>query len=128
MAVKNKIYLANAFSLNMLDLYQPETYTILKVTKGTLQWFKKIINDLSLIIDCAIGHPSTAKLVETLTGIKLNCERKPITLNEGDGVIVIQLGFRPEEGKVYTYDELIQLLNQGKISFYYVYREQHFLF
>ena len=41
-------------------------------------------------------------------------------LKERDVLVIVVLGFRIPEGKVYTYEEMLELLKQGKVKFYLV--------
>lgn len=113
-----RVILANAFSLNMLQLSLYDT-ALVKVRRIDAEEFIRLTE---MADDCAIGHESTVKLVELITGkkTKVPCSRKQIKLNTGDYLIVIMLSFRPEEGKVYTIDELNELYETGRISFYIV--------
>ena len=67
----------------------------------------------------AVGHESTAKLLTNLLGIAVVKNRIAVTLEDGDTAIIVVLGFRPEEGKVYSLEELEKLYRQGRIKLYY---------
>lgn len=114
-----RVFLVNAFSPSMLDLQANKT-KIVSIRRITLGEFIEHVKAHKKTIQCAIGHQSTAKLVEELTGEKLLCERKQIQLQDGDIALVITLSFRPEEGKVYDLSELRRLYAAGKIVFYMV--------
>lgn len=92
----SKIYLANAFSLNMLS---PET------TQATLVVGKvKEVSPVALRVLChdaesVVGHPDTARLFSTLTGLDVPCNRASVQLSPGDQMIVGQyVGARLPEG------------------------------
>jgi len=76
---------------------------------------------------CVIGHKSTVELVRKMLEWERpiapreeldKCERRGIHIKAGDIVYAVLLGFRPEEGKVYTYSELEELLRQAKMTFW----------
>lgn len=69
----------------------------------------------------AVGHQSTADLLSELTGVKVPCERKEVKLHPSDRGVIITLSFRPEEGRVYSLEELLEFLREKKIKFYYFY-------
>lgn len=111
-----KIYIANAFSLNMIPFS-----TQICVKKLTLDDAKKFLASVSAeSVECVIGHQSTAKLFSTLFNVKLDCQRKPITLRPQDTLFVIQLATRLPEGKILNYDEIVEMYRQGKVHFYLV--------
>ena len=117
-----RVYLANAFSLSMLLLKQGEAAQVC-VKRIGVEDAKRIIEDAmrSGIFECAIGHASTAQLAADLLDMALLCGRTQITMKPGDTIIALTLTFRPPEGKVYSYDELMRLYGEGKIAFYAVY-------
>lgn len=112
------VYLANAFSLNMLPLSEGQAAEIC-VKRVDTEWASEYLQaaiDMGRL-DCAIGHQSTARLAEELLVLQgLKCERNQIRLQPGDTLVVLSLTFRPPEGKVYTYSELYELYRQGKIA------------
>ena len=106
-------YLSNTFSPNMLK----NDVSDLKIIKIDKEAFCSNINDAVN----SIGHEGTVKLVNTLCNTDLKMNRIPIKMDYGDDLYVVTLNFRVEEGKVYTYEELKGLYEQGKIVFYHVY-------
>jgi hypothetical protein len=117
-----RVYLANAFSPSMLPLAEGQAATVCvkRVDPDYAGEYLQAEIDLGNL-DCAIGHPSTAKLAEELLVLQgLKCERKMIQLSPGDTLVVLSLTFRPPEGKVYTYTELYELYKQGKIAVWLV--------
>ena len=121
-----RVYLGNAFSLNMLPLSPGEGAQVCIEKLELSEWQMYVMETLkyaaeeSVEFECVIGHPSTAKLAEELVGRELKCGRKAIQLQPGDTLYAVTLAFRPEEGRVYSYDELLELYKQGKISFWAV--------
>ena len=117
-----RVILANAFSLNMLPLAEGQAAEIC-VKRIDLDDARRLVDAAAYTgrLECAIGHASTAKLAEELLDtIALGCERKMIQLQPGDTLIALTLSFRPPEGKVYSCEELVELLEQGKLGFYAV--------
>jgi len=110
------LYIANSFSLNMLDLPTREgKWFHIYVEPINPLKAKKIIEKADKVVSC-IGHESTAKLLSQLLGIEIKPERRFIKLAHGDEMIIIQLTFRPEEGKVYNFQELLKLLEEKRIT------------
>lgn len=127
-----RVYLANAFSLNMLPLKVGDVARVCVRSVDAEAWVDDVDYHLRTIgVDCAIGHSATARLVEMLVEmsrgpdyvgvVELRCERKPIKLEPNDILYVIQPRLRLEEGKVLDYKEIVQLLREDKIGFYTVY-------
>lgn len=108
------MYLGNAFALGMIAQRE-----VVEIERVSLERLKEELEQQQNVI-CAIGHPSTAQLLNTLLNAQFNCSRQQITLEKNDVLYAIVLAFRPEEGKVYGTEELQQLYEQGKISFYRV--------
>ena len=115
----NKLYIANAFSLNMLTEKQ-HTIDVLEVSVDDVKYVIDEAIEKGMEIVGAVGHLSTAQLLSQLLGINIPMDRKAIKLNRGDAVIVFQLTERLPEGKVLNLQELEQLLKEGKAKFYIV--------
>jgi hypothetical protein len=98
-----KVYIANAFSLNMLD----EKEALIYVKEITLDEVKNILNENDFV--SAIGHQSTSQVLSQILGINIEMNRIQIKLQENDEIIIFQLQTRLEEGKVLSEDELKQL-------------------
>jgi hypothetical protein len=111
--MQHKIYLSNAFSLNMLDLSNSATIKLL-VRQIDLDRVKSL---LRLGFESAVGHQSTAEILSTLLGIEVPANRTAIKLNSGDTLIVFQLGVRLTEGQVLSKEEVLDLYNKGQASF-----------
>jgi len=107
------IYLANAFSLNML--FKPNA--IIGVREMPIRAIKQIIEDE---FTSAIGHESTAKLLSKILGVEVPVNRVKIILNENDSLIVFQLTERLPEGKILSDEEIGQLFLRGKAKFFIV--------
>ncbi|MEZ8220811.1 protein of unknown function (DUF1874) [Candidatus Fervidibacteria bacterium JGI MDM2 JNZ-1-D12] len=95
------VYLSNAFSLGML-----KGDGVLRVQQIPLEEAVKI---LSSGFTSAVGHQSTAKVIEELTGIPIPVNRIAITLQKGDTLVVFQLLTRLPEGAVLTTEEIEKL-------------------
>ena len=92
-----KTYLANAFSLSMLNT--PSTVKIEEAAVGR-------VKDLLKTFESAIGHESTAEFLTRLLGIPVPVRRVAIQLAPGDTLVVFQLLQRLPEGKVLSSGEL----------------------
>ena len=108
------LYLANAFSLGMLE--NPQEVTIY-VTEIDIEQVKEL---LANGFTSAIGHESTAAILSNILGIQVPVNRVPIKAKHGDDIIVFQLLQRLPEGKILSEQELQQLIQQKQVRFYYV--------
>lgn len=87
------IYLANSFSLQMLDLEKAQRLEVTPINK------EEVLELLSCEFVSAIGHQDTASILTTLLGIHVPMNRISISLGESDILIVAQLiGGRLPEG------------------------------
>jgi hypothetical protein len=66
----------------------------------------------------AIGHEGTAKLLSQILDYEVPFNRIQITLSKGNIGLIITLAFRPEEGRIFNYEELKQFFDEGKIVLY----------
>ena len=114
-----RIYLANAFSLNMLKKEESK----LEVYRLSYEDAKK------LLVDCMnygvqmysiVGHSSTAEIFnELFHPIYIEPNRENLEIEKG-ALFVIQVGVRLTEGYVLNKEELEQFLKEGKIKFFVV--------
>jgi len=117
--MRGKIYLANAFSLSMVEplLQRPITLRFERISAETVKFFLTSQSFIS-----AIGHPATANALSKLLGINIPTNRTTITMSEGDLLIVFQLNIgRLPQGKELTEEEIIKAYNEGKAYFVLVY-------
>jgi len=110
-----KIYLANAFSLNMIHHYNECT---LRVKRINIEQAKETL--LSNEFITAVGHQATAEFLSQLLDTEIPVNRIQITLQSEDKLIVVQLLIRLEEGKILSKEELQQLVENGQVAFYLV--------
>jgi len=68
----------------------------------------------------AIGHDGTVALINLLCGTHINTNRVAIKVQPNDVLYVFGVNARLPEGKVLDRDELVQLLEGGKIQFWRV--------
>ena len=114
-----KVYLANAFSLNMLPQeFEKLEKTYITVEKITVEDVKRYI--VYKNFESAIGHESTAKLLSKILNTKIKPNRVAIKLNPFDILIVFQLRERFPEGKILNEREVEELFKEGKAVFYKV--------
>ena len=104
-------YLVNAFSLNMV----PETAILVKMPITQAEFCAAVNEAIN-----AIGHETTANLINTLCNARLTANRIAIKAGYGEEIYVIQVMTRLEEGKVLSLSELMELLSKGLIKFYKV--------
>jgi len=116
----SRLYLLNAFSLSMIP-YQGWVHLYIKQVDA--EEARRIFEDAVLKdkeIISAIGHESSAKIMSELLGREVPARRIQVTLEDGDEALVLQLMIRPPEGKVLSYEELQQLLKEGKIKLFHI--------
>jgi hypothetical protein len=92
--MKNKIYVLNAFSLQMLDLRNNHIVVIKPISKTDVQ---KVLLKNPFI--SAVGHKDTAEIFTSQLHVLISENRTNIMLNPGDIAFVGQLtGGRLPEG------------------------------
>ena len=80
---------------------------IWKVEALTLEEF---VHDLTHVTyQSTIGHPATAAILETLTGLEFEANRVEIEPKEGDQFYCLMLNSRPPEGQVLTEKEIYSI-------------------
>ena len=86
----NKTYLANAFSLQMLDLSSAISVEIVPVTMEEVA---------ASGFESGVGHQDTANVLTTLLGVEVPMQRVSVRLESGDVLYVAQVtGGRLPEG------------------------------
>lgn len=93
------IYLANAFSLGMLNT----NWAMLYVRELNVEEVKEY---LQKGFTSVVGHESTARLLTQLLNIDVAFNRVEIRLNPGDIIIVFQLQTRLPEGAILSEEQL----------------------
>ncbi|MEM4535319.1 MAG: DUF1874 domain-containing protein [Desulfurococcaceae archaeon] len=109
----HNVYLVNTFSLNMLKELDNVVITLYVKELSVEEFCKELRGN----VISAIGHASTAAIINTLCGTNLIANRVEVKVNDGDELIIFQLTIRPPEGKVYSIEELKQLLERKQITF-----------
>ena len=117
--VVKRLVLANTFSINMLPMLVGDAYKVL-VERVTLTVAKELVDINRDRLHSVVGHESTAKFMSTLLGVEVPFNRELYKWKDGDLILATMLNFRPPEGKVYTYEELKRLYEEGNIAFYVV--------
>ncbi|GEM_PF-1186970 len=107
-----KVYLTNTFSLNML-----------KPKKGKLDFEPIPFDEAKKILDTQevvsyISHQSTAQVLKELLQKEIEFNRKNLVLEDGDTVLVFQIKKRPQEGQIFTEEELKEIIEKGLYSFW----------
>ena len=97
------VYLANAFSLNMLA----QSEAVIEVREVSEEEVRELLANTEFI--SAVGHQSTAELLSRRLGINVEFNRIEIKLEPGDTLIVAQLTQRLPEGAVLSEEELRQI-------------------
>lgn len=89
------IYLANSFSLQMLNLNMVSTVVTTPLTE------EEVKEILSQGFVSAVGHADTANVLTTTLGLNIPMNRVNISLTPGDVLVVAQLtGGRLPEGSM----------------------------
>jgi hypothetical protein len=111
MTPQGKIYLGNAFSLQMIP--QPEA--TVKIRKITVEEAKRILQNGFIN---AIGHDTTAVILSKMLGMQIGMNRISIVLNPGDKIIVFQLmtGRLPTASEL-TESQLNEIIKSGMYEF-----------
>ena len=109
------VFLANSFSPSMLKLSK-NVPVYVKFTEIDSEEFCKMIRNGENLVN-SIGHRSTVELINILCNTTLEMNRISITMSVGDILLAIFLTVRLEEGRILESDEIMKLLEQGKIRF-----------
>lgn len=72
----------------------------------TLEQAKQLVYENINNLDSAIGHISTAEIMSTLLDANIEMNRQQFKQEPGQKCIVFKLNGRPEEGKIYTVEEI----------------------
>ncbi len=110
--IENPVYLLNAFSLNMLS----DIKAFCEIEEISLEKAKSIIERRGFI--SYISHESTANILSTLFGRKVEFRRKDLKLPQYATAIVFQITRRPEEGKIFDESELKKFIKEGYFKFF----------
>ena len=115
---KPKLYITNAFSLNMLpqefDSFEINVYKI--PVDYVKEYIRKEARDYEIV--SVIGHESTAKLLSKILNIEIKPNRVSIKIGPFDKLLVFQLLTRLPEGKILNDREIEELFKEGKAAFY----------
>lgn len=95
---KEKVKLANAFSLQMLPAKPAvQNLEILKIED--ISYIKKQIANDAIEIESFIGHADTAKILSNMLGIEVQVNRAAFQIEKGERILVAQfVGGRLPEG------------------------------
>ena len=110
-------YLVNAFSVQMLS-------NLLRYDKDTIVQFRLLepeeVKEMLLTKEFvnAIGHQGTVEFLNKMFLLNLTVERRQITVNHGDTLIVVMpFGARLPPGTELSADVMMQLHEQGLVKF-----------
>lgn len=99
-----KVYIANAFSIQMLDFDGDNVDYDVKIFPMSIGAVRHIWEDKIDVIS-AIGHADTAAVVTDILGHYIEAQRINVTLHKGDQLVVAQLiGGRLPEGALHLPD------------------------
>ena len=108
-STSSQIYLTNSF-----------TPAMLMSIKSTVQFDEaskeEFCNAVSNAIN-AIGHESTASLINSLCSTNIKVNRIAIKAKPGDQIYIFTVMVRLEEGKILSTQEIQQMYNEGKVKF-----------
>ncbi|ACP38585.1 hypothetical protein [Sulfolobus spindle-shaped virus] len=107
------IYLTNGFSPSMLSV----DGAIIIHKKISVTEFCEGVKDERNIIN-AIGHKSTAEIVNMLCKTNYQMNRISIKLKPGDVAYVVTLTVRLEEGTILGSGDIAAFYEQGKLAFF----------
>ena len=119
-----KVHVISTFSLYTIreipehqPIFRIANISVYKIHKEEFcTTLKKAEEDGTLISE--IGHESTVNLVNVLCGLGLKKNRIEIKLDEGDEAYVVIFSLRLEEGKVFSFEDIEQMYEEGKVCFY----------
>lgn len=111
-----KTYILNAFSTNMISRDCGVEFRPLSLEAAKSFILESKFANREII--SGVGHESTAKIVSQLLGIQVPMNRINVLLDDGDNGLIMSLGFRSEEGKIYTEEELKAFVDAGRIKFH----------
>jgi hypothetical protein len=103
------VYLANAFSANMLSA-DADGDSYIRFTRLSEFEVKALLSSGGF--ESTIGHPGTAQVLTEKLGLQVEANRKAVRLAKGDKLIVAQVewpGGRLPEGRVLTKEEVEKL-------------------
>ncbi len=105
--VEKVLTIGNSFSLQMLpENFNPEKLHIVEVDKEEFRNWILWYEHYGMQVESALGHDSTVNLYNQVMDARMWTNRKNVSL-EGEVLFVFQIsGRRPEEGKIYTEEEL----------------------
>ena len=95
---------------------------MLKPAEGSL-FFKPISDEeakelLNKGFISFISHSSTAQVLKKLLGINAELNRSNLVLEDGDTLVVFQIGVRPKEGQVFSENELEEIVRKKLYRFW----------
>jgi hypothetical protein len=112
-------YLLNAFSPSMFADKESIGVYFQKLTVKEARDYFNHAQRRGYNIISAIGHEGTAKLLSQILDHEVPFDRKQISLSKSESGLIITLAFRPEEGRIYSYEELMELFAENKIVLYF---------
>jgi len=110
-------YLTNAFSIQMLSgLLRHDKDTIVQFRLLETEEVKEMLLTKEFVN--AIGHQGTVEFLNKMFGLNLTVERRQITVNHGDTLIVVMpFGARLPPGTELTAEKMMELYEQGLVKF-----------
>ncbi|NPA40765.1 MAG: DUF1874 domain-containing protein [Aquificae bacterium] len=111
---RGKIYLLNAFSINMLEKMPAHV----EFDEVSLDEVLQLIREEGF--RSYISHLSTAQVLSELLKEQVEQNRVNIKLPHGAKAVVFQLKVRPPEGGVFGVEDLKDIIERGLFSFYKV--------
>ncbi len=112
------LVLLNAISVSMMPKGGLISITPITVEQAQAMLGRAVLDNNGYV--SYIGHPSTAQALSTLLGVKVDVNRSQFTATSEATAIVASVMERLPEGKILTYEELMQLYQQGKIQLFKV--------
>ena len=110
---KGKLYLLNAFSLNMLE----KGRAIIDVREVSKEEAFKL---LQKSFESYISHQSTAQVLSNMLGRQIEMKRESVKLKDRDRALIFQIKVRPTEGQIFTEEEVKKIVEEGLFSFFLV--------
>lgn len=93
-----KLYVANAFSLGMIDNMLEERHRVFSVTQTlSSEEAQDLLESFGEFTSC-VGHPDTAAIFTNILGVSVPMDRTAVALLNANSVLVGQIPVRLPEG------------------------------
>jgi len=106
-----ELFVTSALSLSMID--PPCTLKVREISDEEYVELVRVLENDGVTVTVRIGHQSTVEALRSIFKGKLNfpdADRTPVKLYPGSALVVIQLLKRPQEGQIYSSQEIEDIM------------------